>query len=317
MKTKEERKERKRGFFGEFLANMGVAALLSNALMYVIIPILGYSFLFPVQNFFLTNLLMLVLLCWRFFSWGKNEYDRNRVDFKTFMYAAVPCWALYALLFAVYHLSAIWFPNNYYGGNLPGDGIIALAMLLCGEGEKGMYVTAQRLFYSGAKHGYVCPTVPLPTAYPYALAFSLMFNLAVYIFCSYAFYRAGIREREVYKLDVLGGTQVTDNKAKKWLFYRSFVPLVNYYPLYSWMYDYFVNPIPERRKKYFWRGVLIIAVGMTVIELLRYGFYLLFPAELPNAIVFYLSLHLVGTLISLVAYFDGKRYENLPPPRRD
>ncbi|MBQ7291238.1 MAG: hypothetical protein IJW76_05930 [Clostridia bacterium] len=310
-----KRTERKRGFFGEHLANVGVAALLSNALMYVIIPLLGYSYLLPIKNFFLATLLMLVLICWRFFTWGKNEYEKNRVGFKSFMCASVPCWALYAVLFAVYHLSVIWLPNNYYGGNLPGDGIISLTMLLCGE--RGLLVTAQRLFYAGANHGYVCPTVPLTAAYPYALAFSLVFNLAVYVFCSYAFYRAGIREREVYKQDVLGGTQVVEGKAKKWLFYRSFVPLVNYYPLYSWMYDYFVNPIPERRKKYFWRGVLIIAVGMTAIEFLRYGFYLLFPAELPNYIFFYLSLHLVGMLISLVAYFDGKRYENLPPPRRD
>jgi hypothetical protein len=310
-----KRTERKRGFFGEHLANVGVAALLSNALMYVIVPIFGYSYLLPVKNFFLANLLMLVLICWRFFSWGKNEYEKNRVGFGRFMCAAVPCWVLYAVLFGVYHASAIWFPNNYYGANLPGDGIIALTMLLCGE--SGLHVTAQRIFYTGAIHGYVCPTVPLSDAFPYALAFSLVFNLSVYIFCSYAFYRAGIREREVYKQDVLNGTQITDNKVKKWLFYRSFVPIVNYYPLYSWMYDYFVNPIPERRKRYFWLGALIIAVGMTAIEFLRYGFYLLFPAELPNYISFYLSLHLVGMIISLVVYFDGKRYENLPPPRRD
>ena len=52
-------------------------------------------------------------------------------------------------------------------------------------------------------------------------------------------------------------------------------------------------------------------MAMTAIEFLRYFFYLACDGELANEIVFYLSLHLVGVAIALVAYFDNRRHEKL------
>lgn len=307
-KIKKEKIPRRSGFLGEFLVNFASATVLSYGIIYVLIPILGTSFYAPVKYFFVSSLLLSSLLFFKFFSLGKNQFVLNRVGAKSFFLCSLPMWGIYALCYVLYHASVILLPNAYFGNNLSGDGIYALALIFCGL--RGRSVTAQALLYD-PKHGFVSPDGMLPKEFILALAVSFVLNAIVHTLLAYVFYRSGINEREVEKKDIFNGTDKAYEKVQRWRFYSCFFPLVNYYPLYSWSYDYFVNPEPERKQKYFWCGALIIVVAMTAIEFLRYFFYLACDGELANEIVFYLSLHLVGVAIALVAYFDNRRHEKL------
>ena len=60
-----------------------------------------------------------------------------------------------------------------------------------------------------------------------------------------------------------------------------------------------------------------MVAGMTAIEILRYLFYQVCKIAWLNGVVFYLSLHLVGCVISLVAYFDDRRHEKLMERYKD
>lgn len=295
-------------FLYDFISHFAIAVVLSYGIIYILIPILGTSFYIPIKYFFVSTILQSAILCFEFFSLGKNQFVLNRVGAKQFVLCALPMWAIYAVCYIVYHGSVIYFPNKYFGNNLSGDGIYALALILCGSSQRS--ITAQSLLYD-PKHGYVSPEGPLPQNFIFSLLFSFVLNAVIYTLLAYIFYRSGINERELEKRDILSGTDEASKKVQKWRFYSCFFPLVNYYPIYSWSYDYFVNPEPERKQKYFWRGILIIILAMTAIELMRYFFYILCKVEWANEIVFYLSLHAVGTIISLVAYFDNKRYEKL------
>ena len=307
-KIKRANKKRGSSFFGDLLVNFAAAAVLSYGIIYVLIPILGTSFYAPVKYFFVSSLLLSSLLCFKFFSLGKNQFVLNRVGEKQFFLCSLPMWAIYAVCYILYHGSVILFPNMYFGNNLSGDGIYALALIFCDLPERS--ITDQALLYE-PKHGFVSPGGALPKEFILALAVSFILNAVIHTLLSYIFYRSGINERELEKRDILSGTDKVYEKVQRWRFCSCFFPLVNYYPIYSWSYDYFVNPEPERKKKYFFRGVLIIVVAMTSIEFARYFFYLACNIEWANEIVFYLSLHLVGVVISLVAYFDNKRHTKL------
>jgi hypothetical protein len=124
-------------------------------------------------------------------------------------------------------------------------------------------------------------------------------------------YKFGIDESNEERRDIMKGTDTVEKRQKKRSFAKCFIPFVNYYPIYSWSYDYWVNPEPDRKLRYFFRGVLAMVAGMTAIEILRYLFFQVCKSPLLNGIVFYLSLHFVGCVISLVAYFDDKRHEKL------
>ena len=98
---------------------------------------------------------------------------------------------------------------------------------------------------------------------------------------------------------------------------RCFIPFVNYYQLYSWSYDYLVNPEPDRKFKFYLRGVAVILAGMTALEILRFLFYQVCKTAWINGVLFYLSLHLVGCIIALVAYYDDKRHRKWMAGYRD
>ena len=109
--------------------------------------------------------------------------------------------------------------------------------------------------------------------------------------------------------DVREGTNVVERIYDRRRFVRCFIPFVNYYQLYSWSYDYLVNPEPDRKFKFYLRGIAVILAGMTALEILRFLFYQVCKTAWINGVVFYLSLHLVGCIIALVAYYDDKRHE--------
>ncbi|MBQ8404006.1 MAG: hypothetical protein IJX55_06230 [Clostridia bacterium] len=306
--TDKEVVEKKRRFFVDFFANLGMATLISYGVVYIYLPVLGESFLLPLRNFFASNIVFAVLVCWRFFTLGKNEFVINRARGRQFVVCALPTWLIYAAAYVAYHLPTLFMPNRYYGKNLSGDGIYALALLFIGEDKRS--VTAQSLLFE-PRHGWVSPDGLLPNVFIAALIASFILHAIVFTLLAYAFYKTGINERDIERRDVLAGTDVAYERAERWRFYSCFIPFMNYYPIYSWTYEYFVNPVPERKQKYFWRGVLLIVLGMTGIELLRYVFYLICPVEWINAVLFYLSLHFVGVVISLVAYYDNKRHEKL------
>ena len=306
--AEKDAKERKRNFFVDFFANFGMATLISYGAVYIYLPALGGTFFLPLQNFFTANIVLAVLVCWRFFTLGKNEFVMNRARGRQFIFCAVPTWLIYAAAYVVYHLPTIIMPNRYYGKNLSGDGIYALALLLTGKPERS--VVEQSLLWE-PRHGWVNPSDPLPPVFIAALIASFILHAVMFTVFAYVFYKTGVNERDIERRDVLQGTDIAFERIERWRFYSCFIPLMNYYPIYSWTYEYFVNPVPERKQKYFWRGVLLIVLGMTGIELLRYVFYLICPVEWINAVLFYLSLHFVGVVISLVAYYDNKRHEKL------
>lgn len=130
-------------------------------------------------------------------------------------------------------------------------------------------------------------------------------------------YKAGINERDIERRDTFDNTNEAVKRLKRWNFAKCFLPFVNYYQLYAWAYDYLVNPEPDRKLKYFLRGVLDIIVGITAIEALRYVFYLFFPGRMLNRLVLLLSLHLVGCVIAFVAYFDNERHKKLMARYKD
>ena len=298
-----EKKGEKKSFFWEFFSYFGVAVLITHAVSYIAMPLLGNTFLRAELNFFSQTLLFSVIIFWQFFVFGKNEFLHKRVGRKKMLLTGVPTLLIYAAAYALYHGSGL-----FSSARIPGDGIHALALIMCGAG--GRSVGEQPLRYD-AVHGWIHPSAPFPQFYPFALAISFLLNAVYYIWLMWISYKFGIDERDEERRDILKGTDTVEKRQRRRTFAKCFIPFVNYYPIYSWSYEYWVNPIPERKLKYFFRGVALIIAGMTAIELLRYLFFMLCKSAFLNGVVFYLSLHLVGCVISLVAYFDDKRHEKL------
>ena len=296
-----EKKTEKKSFFREFFSYFGVAVLITHAVSYIAMPLLGNTFLRAELNFFSQTLLFSVMIFWQFFVFGKNEFLHKRVGKKKMLATGVPTFLIYAAAYAIYHGSGL-----LTSARLPGDGIHALALILCGAG--GRSVGEQPLRYD-AVHGWINPSAPFPEYYPLTLAVSFLLNAVYYIWLMWFAYKFGIDERDMERRDMFDGTEKAEMRRKRRSFAKCFIPFVNYYPIYSWSYDYWVNPEPDRKLKYFFRGVALMIAGMTAIEILRYLFFRICKSELLNGIVFYLSLHLVGCVISLVAYFDDKRHE--------
>ncbi|MBQ9745284.1 MAG: hypothetical protein IJW21_00485 [Clostridia bacterium] len=302
-KETDEKKE-KRSFFGEYFSYFGVAVLITHAISYIAMPLLGNTFLRAEANFFSQTLLFSVLLFWQFFVFGKNEFPHKRVGMKKMLLSGIPAFIVYAAAYAVYHGSGLLSSS----APLPGDGIHALALVLCGAGARS--VTERPLRYD-AVHGWIHPGTPFPQLFPLTLVISFLLNAVYYIFLAWIAYKFGIDERDVERRDIREGTDTVEMRRKRRTFAKCFIPFVNYYPIYSWSYDYWVNPEPDRKLKYFFGGVAAMLAGMTVIEILRYIFFQVCKSAFLNGVVFYLSLHLVGCVISLVAYFDDKRHEKL------
>ena len=305
-KAKEtDSKKDKQHFFPEYFSYFGSAVLIIHAVSYVAMAFLGQIFLVAEINIFSQTLIFSSILFFKFFIFGKNEFPNKRVDRKTMLKAGLASWLIYAAVYMVYHGSEVIIPDMFYGGRVPGDGIDALALILCGLPNR--YVTAQPLLWD-IVHGWVKPA-PLPSFYPIALIISLVLNAAFYTWFAWFAYKFGIDERDMERRDVREGTNVVERLYDRRRFVRCFVPFVNYYQLYSWSYDYLVNPIPDRKLKFYLRGVAIILAGMTAIEILRFLFYQVCKTAWINGVVFYISLHLVGCVIALVAYYDDKRHE--------
>ena len=300
---KTEKKTEKKSFFWEFFSYFGVAVLITHAVSYIAMPLLGNTFLRAEVNFFSQTLLLSVMIFWQFFVFGKNEFPHKRVGRKKMLLSGVPTLLIYATAYAIYHGSGL-----ISSARLPGDGIHALALILCGAG--GRSVGEQPLRYD-AVHGWIHPSNPFPQFYPFALAISFLLNAVYYIWLMWISYKFGIDERDEERHDIMKGTDTVERRQKRRSFAKCFIPFVNYYPIYSWSYEYWVNPEPDRKLKYFFRGVALIIAGMTAIEILRYLFFMICKSAFLNGVVFYLSLHLVGCVISLVAYFDDKRHEKL------
>ena len=297
-------KKDKQNFFWEFFSYFGSAVLIIHAVSYVAMVFLGQLFLVAEINIFSQTLIFSAILFSRFFVFGKNEFPHKRVDAKSIVKASVPSWIIYAVVYAIYHGSEVIIPDMFYGGRVPGDGIDALALIFCGLPNR--YVTAQPLLWD-IMHGWVKPA-PLPSFYPVALIISFLINAAFYTWFAWFAYKFGIDERDMERRDVREGTNVVERIYDRRRFVRCFIPFVNYYQLYSWSYDYLVNPEPDRKFKFYLRGVAVILAGMTALEILRFLFYQVCKTAWINGVLFYLSLHLVGCIIALVAYYDDKRH---------
>lgn len=308
-KEAEEKKE-KHSFFWEFFSYFGTAVLITHAISYVSIPFLGGTFLRAEVNFFSQTLIFSAILFYRFFVFGKNEFLHKRVGRKKILVSGIPALLIYAAAYAIYHGSSLFIPP----ARIHGDGIHALALIMCGAG--GRSVAEQPLRYD-AVHGWINPSAPFPKFFPFALVISFLLNAVYYIWLMWAAYKFGIDERDIERRDMFDGTDKAQRRCQRRTFAKCFIPFVNYYPIYSWSYDYLVNPIPERKLKYFLRGVILMIAGMTAIEILRYLFYQVCKSAFLNGVVFYLSLHLVGCVISLVAYFDNKRHQKLMDRYKD
>ena len=302
-KDKDTKKE-KRSFFDEYFSYFGVAFLITHAVTYIAIPLLGNTFLRAEVNFFSQTLLFSVILFWQFFVFGKNEFPHKRVGMKKMLLTGIPAFLLYGAVYAIYHGIGIFASS----APIPGDGIHALALILCGAGKRS--VMEQPLRYD-AVHGWINPSAPFPQYYPIVLMLSFLLNAVYYIFLIWFAYKFGIDERDMERRDMFDGTDKAERRRKRRSFAKCFIPFVNYYPIYSWSYEYWVNPEPDRKLKYFFRGVLAIIAGITAIEILRYLFFQVCKTEWLNGVAYYLSLHLVGCVISLVAYFDDKRHQKL------
>ena len=312
VKEKDEKKD-KENFFLEYFSYFGSAVLIIHAVSYVAMVFLGQLFLVAEINIFSQTLIFSAILFSRFFVFGKNEFPNRRVDRKTMFKAAVPSWIIYAVAYAIYHGSEVIIPDMFYGGRVPGDGIDALALIFCGLPNR--YVTAQPLLWD-IVHGWVKPA-PLPSFYPIALIISFLINAAFYTWFAWFAYKFGIDERDMERRDVREGTNVAERIYDRRRFVRCFVPFVNYYQLYSWSYDYLVNPEPDRKFKFYLRGVAVILAGMTALEILRFLFYQVCKTAWINGVLFYISLHLVGCIIALVAYYDDKRHRKWMAGYRD
>ena len=186
--------------------------------------------------------------------------------------------------------------------------------MFCGLGRR--YIGEQPIRFDVA-HGWIRPGAPLPQYFPLAFIISFVLNAAYYTWLMWIAYKFGIDERDEERRDIMEGTDTVEKRRKRRTFAKCFIPFVNYYPIYSWSYDYWVNPEPDRKLKYFFRGVAAMLAGMTVIEILRYIFFQFCKSAFLNGVVFYLSLHLVGCVISLVAYYDDKRHEKLMERYKD
>ena len=310
-KAKEEyEKKDKHKFFDEYFSYFGVAMLITHAVTFIAMPLLGNTFLRAEVNFFSQTLLFSIILFWQFFVFGKNEFPHKRVGKKKILLSGVPAFLVYAVAYAVYHSMGIFASS----APLPGDGIHALALVLCGAG--GRSVGEQPLRYD-VVHGWINPSAPFPKFYPFALVISFVLNAAYYTWLMWISYKFGIDERDMERRDMFDGTDNVEKRRKRRTFAKCFVPFVNYYPIYSWSYDYWVNPEPDRKLKYFFRGVILIIAGITAVEVLRYLFFQICKSAFLNGIAFYLSLHLVGCVISLVAYYDDKRHEKLMSRYKD
>ena len=299
-----EEKNSKHSFFWEYFSYFGTAVLISHAVSFAAIPFLGATFLVAEANFFSQTLIFSAILFFRFFVFGKNEFPHKRVGMKKMLVSGVPAFLIYAAAYAIYHGSGFFVPP----ARVPGDGIHALALILCGAGKRS--VMEQPLRYD-AVHGWINPSAPFPQYYPVALIVSFLLNAVYYIFLIWFAYKFGIDERDMERRDMFDGTDKAERRRKRRTFAKCFIPFVNYYPIYSWSYEYWVNPEPDRKLKYFFRGVLAIIVGITAVEILRYLFFQVCKTEWLNGVAYYLSLHLVGCVISLVAYFDDKRHQKL------
>jgi len=310
----EEAKKAKHSFFREFFSYFGTAVLISYASSYIILPLLGSTFLLAETNFFVETLLFSIILFVRYFSFGKNEFVHKRVSRKKIFLSAIPAWAIFALAYAVFHGSTVFVPDKMYGNHLSGDGIYSLALMFCGLGRR--YIGEQPIRFDVA-HGWIRPGAPLPQYFPLAFIISFVLNAAYYTWLMWIAYKFGIDERDEERRDIMEGTDTVEKRRKRRTFAKCFIPFVNYYPIYSWSYDYWVNPEPDRKLKYFFRGVAAMLAGMTVIEILRYIFFQFCKSAFLNGVVFYLSLHLVGCVISLVAYYDDKRHEKLMERYKD
>ena len=298
-------KKDKQSFFWEFFSYFGSAVLIIHAVSYVAMAFLGRMFLGAEINIFSQTLIFSAVLFSRFFVFGKNEFPHKRVGAKAIVKASVPSWIIYAGVYAIYHGSEVFIPDMFYGGRVPGDGIDALALIFCGLPNR--HVTAQPLLWDFV-HGWVKPA-PLPSFYPVALIISFLLNAAFYTWFAWFAYKFGIDERDMERRDVREGTNVMEKIYDRRRFVRCFVPFVNYYQLYSWSYDYLVNPEPDRKFKFYLRGVAVILAGMTALEILRFLFYQVCKTAWINGVLFYVSLHLVGCIIALVAYYDDKRHK--------
>ena len=306
-------KKDKQNFFWEFFSYFGSAVLIIHAVSYVAMVFLGQLFLVAEINIFSQTLIFSAILFSRFFVFGKNEFPHKRVDAKAIVKASVPSWIIYAVVYAIYHGSEVIIPDMFYGGRVPGDGIDALALIFCGLPNR--YVTAQPLLWD-IVHGWVKPA-PLPSFYPIALIISFLINAAFYTWFAWFAYKFGIDERDMERRDVREGTNVVEKIYDRRRFVRCFIPFVNYYQLYSWSYDYLVNPEPDRKFKFYLRGVAVILAGMTALEILRFLFYQVCKTAWINGVLFYFSLHLVGCIIALVAYYDDKRHRKWMAGYRD
>ena len=305
-----EEKKGKHSFFWEFFSYFGTAVLISHAISFAAIPFIGQSILVAEVNFFSQTIIFSAILFFRFYVFGRNEFTHKRVGMKKMLASGVLSFLIYAAAYAVYHGSGIFVPP----ARIHGDGIHALALILCGAGKRS--VMEQPLQYD-AVHGWINPSAPFPEYYPLTLAVSFLLSAVYYVWLMWFAYKFGIDERDMERRDMFDGTEKAEMRRKRRSFAKCFIPFVNYYPIYSWSYEYWVNPEPDRKLKYFFRGVALMIVGMTAIEILRYLFFQVCKSELLNGIVFYLSLHLVGCVISLVAYFDDKRHEKLMRRYRD
>lgn len=305
-----EEKNSKHSFFWEFFSYFGTAVLISHAISFAAIPFIGISILVAKVNFFSQTIIFSAILFFRFYVFGRNEFTHKRVGMKKMLSSGVPAFLIYAAAYAVYHGSGIFISPAC----IHGDGIHALALILCGAGKRS--VMDQPLQYD-AVHGWINPSAPFPEYYPLTLAVSFLLNAVYYIWLMWFAYKFGIDERDMERRDMFDGTEKAEMRRKRRSFAKCFIPFVNYYPIYSWSYEYWVNPEPDRKLKYFFRGVALMIAGMTAIEILRYLLFQICKSELLNGIVFYLSLHLVGCVISLVAYFDDKRHEKLMKRYKD
>ena len=108
-KAKEEyEKKDKHKFFDEYFSYFGVAMLITHAVTFIAMPLLGNTFLRAEVNFFSQTLLFSIILFWQFFVFGKNEFPHKRVGKKKILLSGVPAFLVYAVAYSVYHSMGIF-----------------------------------------------------------------------------------------------------------------------------------------------------------------------------------------------------------------
>jgi len=266
-------------FFRKFLLNVAYAVVFSYPI--VLLSLLIIPLRSPISNFLFTTFIMFAILVFRFWREGYDAAAKERVRISQFISAAIPVWAILAIVQTV----IIFFFNTQVSGN----GIFSLSLILSGN----LNANALRI---GKMPENIMPAFPI----------SILLNSILYTAFAYIGYRLGILQRETERKNTLSGNDAEFRFYKKMPFFICFIPLCNIVSLFPWLISYLV--MPERKLSRLFKIAAIMLALLLLMRGLHIAFYTICQVEWVYRIFYILTVYALCVAYALIAYYDEQKH---------